>query len=287
MWSLAKLNIFLVVLALALTTNTALRMRGEPYVGISNRYTRPAGGRSTFATSNGSSRIIGGQEAAEASAPWQVSLQNIYGNHFCGGAIIHDQYVLTAASCVSGLQKSWIKVITSTNDWMGLAWYYDVTEIYVHCNFDKPLYHNDIALLKLATLIAYDDQTKNITVADEEELVEGETLTMTGWGSATEGGAYPNALKQLTATYISNEKCRSAYGNSSDVDLGHICTSSPVGEGTCHGDTGGPLLNAKGLLVGIGNWGVPCGRGFPDVFAKVSFYADWIRTTINGCQAST
>uniref|UniRef100_A0A0A1WUE2 Chymotrypsin-2 n=1 Tax=Zeugodacus cucurbitae TaxID=28588 RepID=A0A0A1WUE2_ZEUCU len=277
----AKRNILLAILAVAFTCSSALRMRGEPYEGLRYRNTRP---NLNNRNASASGRIIGGQEAVEASAPWQVTLQNIYGNHFCGGAIIHDRFVVTAASCVSGLQKSWVKVVTSTNDWMGLAWQYDVSEIIVHCNFDKPLYHNDIALLKLSTLIAYDDKTKNITIADEDELVAGETLTMTGWGSATEGGAYPNALKQLKVKYLPYAQCRSAYSNSEDVDMGHLCTTSRNGEGACHGDTGGPLVNEQGQLVGIGNWGVPCGRGFPDVFAKLSFYADWIRSTINGCR---
>lgn len=281
MWYFAKLNILLAILAVAFRCSSALRMHGEPYEGLRYRSTRP---NEDSRGANATVRIIGGQEAIEASAPWQVTIQNIYGNHFCGGAIIHERFVVTAASCVSGLQKSWVKVVTSTNDWMALAWQYDVSEIHVHCNFDKPLYHNDIALLELSTLIAYDDKTKNITVADEDELVEDEMLTMTGWGSSTEGGAYPNALKQLRVKYLPYAKCRSAYGNSEDVDMGHLCITPPVGEGACHGDTGGPLVNEKGLLVGIGNWGVPCGHGFPDVFAKMSFHADWIRSTINGCK---
>ncbi|XP_018791535.1 PREDICTED: chymotrypsin-2-like [Bactrocera latifrons] len=282
MWFFAKLNIFLTILvAVAVTCSFALRMHGEPYEGLRYRNTGPTEASSAASLTG---RIVGGQEAIAASAPWQVSLQNIYGNHFCGGAIIHDRFVVTAASCVSGLQKSWIMVVTSTNNWMGEAWWYAVSAIHVHCNFDKPLYHNDIALLELATLIAYDEKTQNITIADEDELVEGEILTMTGWGSSVEGGAYPNALNQLSVNYLPYKKCRSAYGGSENVDMGHLCTTSPVGQGACHGDTGGPLVNAKGQLVGVGNWGIPCGRGFPDVFAKMSYHADWIRSTINGCQ---
>ncbi|XP_053952805.1 chymotrypsin-2-like [Anastrepha ludens] len=287
MWSSTTVNTFFALLAIiSLTLGSALRMYGEPYEGLRHRNTQPDAGDTAInnRVSGASSRIVGGEEAAQAAAPWQVSLQNIYGSHFCGGAIIHDQFVLTAASCVSGLHKNLVKVITSTNDWMGLAYMYDVEEIIVHCNFDKPLYHNDIALLKLATLIAYDDETKNITIAYEDELEEGDTLTMYGWGKTVEGATnLPRNLMQLEVKYMPYEKCRTAYGGSDDVDMGHLCTSSPVGEGACHGDTGGPLVDGNGTLVGVGNWGIPCGRGFPDVFAKIQYHADWIRTTINGC----
>lgn len=228
--------------------------------------------------------IVGGEIAPEAFAPWQVSLQNQYGNHFCGGAIIADQYVITAASCVAGLQKNNVKVVTSTNIWDGEAWQYEVEDVIFHCNFDKPLYHNDIALIKLTTLIAYDEKTQNITVVELDELKEGENLTMTGWGSSGVGQDYPVELKKLDVTYITNEKCRKMYGlNRNDIDEGHICVQPPSATGACHGDTGGPLVNAEGLLVGVGNFGVPCGVGFPDVFARLSFYNDWIRTNMKGC----
>ncbi|KAI9575583.1 chymotrypsin-2 [Glossina fuscipes] len=228
--------------------------------------------------------IVGGEIAPEAFAPWQVSLQNQYGNHFCGGAIIADQYVITAASCVAGLQKNNVKVVTSTNIWDGEAWQYEVEDVIFHCNFDKPLYHNDIALIKLTTLIAYDEKTQNITVTELDELKEGENLTMTGWGSWGVGLDYPVELKKLEVTYISNENCRKIYGlNRDDIDEGHLCVQPPSATGACHGDTGGPLVNAEGVLVGVGNFGVPCGVGFPDVFARLSFFNDWIRTNMKGC----
>ncbi|KAM7359488.1 chymotrypsin-1-like [Cochliomyia hominivorax] len=265
----------------SLNLSQALRLRGEPYPGVENVQRKVD---QTETLKKPESRIVGGEIAPEAYAPWQVSLQNMYGNHFCGGAIIADQYVVTAASCVAGLDKRFVKVVTSTNDWMGLAWEYYVEDIVIHCNFDKPLYHNDIALIKLTTLIAYDEKTKNITISELDELQEGETLTMTGWGSWVLGQHYPEELKKLDAMLISNDHCKRMYNQyADDIDDGHLCVLPKSGSGACHGDTGGPLVNSKGQLVGVGNWGVPCAHGFPDVFAKLSFYNDWIRTTIKGC----
>ncbi|XP_030559022.1 chymotrypsin-2 [Drosophila novamexicana] len=232
---------------------------------------------------NSNSRIVGGGLAALGSAPYQVSIQNSLGNHMCGGAIIHDQYILTAASCLAGMRKSNVKVVMSTNDWAGPAWEYYVEEIILHCKFDQPLYHNDIALIKMQTLVAYDEVTQNITIAALDDLVAGDKLKMTGWGSTSESGEYEFDLRELEVTYVPTANCNSTYGHTSDLDIGHLCAVGRVGAGACHGDHGGPLVDSQGRLVGIGNWGVPCGRGFPDVFARVSFYYDWIQSTINGC----
>ncbi|XP_017046734.1 chymotrypsin-2 [Drosophila ficusphila] len=234
-----------------------------------------------------SSRIVGGAESDVLAAPYLVSIQNGYGNHFCGGVIIADQWVVTAASCLAGLRKSNVNVVTTTyNNWGSAGWIYSVEEIIMHCNFDQPLYHNDIALIKTHTLFDYDDVTQNITIAPLEDLVEGETLTMYGYGATETGGDFSWELRQLDLTYVPTEKCNSTYGGTGDLDIGHLCAVGRVGAGACHGDAGGPLVDSKGRLVGIGNWGVPCGYGFPDIFARISFYYSWIISTINGCSFS-
>ncbi|XP_016983241.1 chymotrypsin-2 [Drosophila rhopaloa] len=231
-----------------------------------------------------SSRIIGGQVSDVLAAPYLVSVQNALGNHFCGGVMIHDQWVVTAASCLAGLRKNNVRVVTTTyNDWGAEGWWYAVEEIVLHCNFDQPMYHNDIALIKTQTLFAWDEVTQNITIAPLEDLTEGETLTMYGWGSTEIGGDFAWELHQLDLTYVTPAKCNATYGGTADLDLGHLCAVGKVGAGACHGDAGGPLVDSRGRLVGIGNWGVPCAYGFPDVFARISFYYSWIISTINGC----
>ncbi|EDW81690.1 uncharacterized protein Dwil_GK12198 [Drosophila willistoni] len=259
---------FLILLSVSLTQAT-LRKRALPASATASRF---------------SSRIVGGETADVATAPYQVSLQNNYGNHFCSGAIIADQWVVTAASCLGGLRKSNIMVVTTTyNDWGGAGWIYDVEDIVTHCHFDQPLYHNDIALIKLKTLIAYDDVTQNITLAGLEELVAGEKLTVTGWGTTTIGGDMEWELQQLEMTYVPRESCNATFGGTQDLAIGHICAVARVGAGSCHGDAGNPIVDSKGRLVGLGNWGVPCGYGFPDVFANIPYFYDWIQATINGC----
>ncbi|KAH8288740.1 hypothetical protein KR054_009160 [Drosophila jambulina] len=278
----------LLLLALLLTLQSApseaMRQRGEPQPGIANVNRHRS--RQEEATIQPQGRIAGGNTASEGSWPWIGSIQNVYSYHLCGCSIIDKRWVLTAASCVSGLRARNLIVVTGTNNWWSLtASYYQVDQIHVHCNFDKPLYHNDIALLHLSEDIVYDEVTQNITLADIDELTMGETLSFAGWGSPEAMGTYEQYLRESSGVYVPVDECIKLLGDTEDVDLGHVCVQMEAGKGACHGDTGGPLIDSQQRLVGLGNWGVPCGRGHPDVYARVPFYHDWIRTTMNGCSS--
>ncbi|XP_022228356.2 chymotrypsin-2 [Drosophila obscura] len=283
MRTLWKITGLLGLILLMLQAAEALRLRGEQLPGLAG-INRHRTSDAATARSGPEGRVTGGTTAAEDSWPSIVSLQNVYGYHLCGGAIIDQEWIVTAASCVSGLRPRNVVVVTGTTDWWSLyAIYYFVDSIHVHCNFDKPLYHNDIALLHLSAAIEYNENTTSIALADIDELQEGETLTFAGWGSPTASGTYERYLQEASGDYVSVEKCRTELGGTDDVDLGHVCLQLPAGKGACHGDTGGPLIDSQGRLVGIGNWGVPCALGYPDVYARTAFYHDWIRTTMNGC----
>ncbi|KAM8704776.1 hypothetical protein ACLKA7_009262 [Drosophila subpalustris] len=258
----------------------ALRLHGEQMPGQASIRMRT----SARISPEREGRVTGGDLAGLGEWPWIVSIQNQFGLPFCGGAIIDDVWILTAASCVSGLRARNLYILTGTlSSWNNTALHYFVDEIHVHCNFDKPLYHNDIAMLHLSSSITYNTETAKISLSEVDELQEGEKLSFAGWGTTSAEGSGSQYLQQSEGNYLSVDKCRSALGETDDVDLGHVCVQMEAGKGMCHGDTGGPLINAQKQLVGIGNWGVPCGRGFPDVYARVAFYNDWIRTIINGC----
>ncbi|XP_068153289.1 chymotrypsin-2 [Drosophila tropicalis] len=285
MRTLCRSTILLTIGLVFLIPTDALRMRGDeqlPGLAALNKR-RPTEDEMT-AKKGPQGRVVGGTTAALGEWPWIVTLQNIYSFHFCSGVIISENWVITAASCVSGLRPRNVLVVVGTVDWWDYtAVYYNADAIHVHCNFDNPLYHNDIALIHIYGEFEFDDYIANATLADIDELQEGDKLKFAGWGSSSSTGTYERYLQQAEGTYLPVEQCRADLGDTEDVDYGHVCVKLNAGTGACHGDAGGPLIDEQNRVVGFGNWGVPCGYGRPDVYARAAFYSDWIRTTINGC----
>lgn len=228
-------------------------------------------------------RMAGGHDAVEGAHPYQVSLQTVYKEHFCGGAILDEYWVVTAAHCVTGWNPAYLRVVTGTNQYKVPGETYHVESVKIHCNYDRPMYHNDIALLKMKDPIQFNAKTQKIEY-DPIPLQKDEEVTLTGWGSAVLFGKYPDNLQSLQLKFVPHEDCVALLKNDPAVDIGHICTFSKAGEGTCHGDSGGPLVR-DGKLVGIVNWGEPCATGVPDMQASISYYHDFIRTTIKGCNS--
>lgn len=233
-------------------------------------------------------RIVGGQVAEIGFAKYQISLQGMYGGHMCGGAIIGDRWVLTASHCVDGYNPSYLRVITGTNVYFEPGATYAVEEFWIHCNYDNPTYHNDIAILRTAEPIVFNELTQPVPLP-VSPLRDGDEIILTGWGDNVLWGGTPDNLHKLHTKFMTYEECREIYGGAEMLDVGHICTFTRVGEGSCHGDSGGPLV-ANGYLVGLVNWGMPCATGAPDAHASVYYYRDWIRKVMSGncrsCQCS-
>ncbi|XP_017118595.1 chymotrypsin-2 [Drosophila elegans] len=222
-------------------------------------------------------RIVGGQVADDGFAPYQISLQGISGAHSCGGAIISERWVLTAAHCVVSANIQWLVVVTGTNKYNQPGGRYLLKAIHIHCNYDTPKMHNDIALLQLIEPIGWNERTQPIPLP-LVPMQPGDEVILTGWGSTVLWGASPIDLQVLHLQYVPHRECKILLSGDEDCDVGHPLRQ---GEGACHGDSGGPLIS-NGYLVGLVNWGWPCATGVPDVHASVYFYRSWIRDVMSG-----
>jgi len=242
-------------------------------------------------------KIVGGVEATPNQWPWQVALF-IDNAWFCGGALISENYVLTAAHCADGATYFDIMAgahnvressepnrveITSFNGW-------------THPEWDPNTLSNDIALVELPEPINFNDYIKpSCQPAASDSADVGELVTCTGWGKPSDsaGGISPVLRMVEDLPIISNAECNAIYGIVGD---GVVCIDTAGGKGTCSGDSGGPLNmkfdvvdkegnpGQKWKQVGVVSFGASagCEVGYPAGFTRNAYFMDWICSETNG-----
>jgi len=218
-------------------------------------------------------RIVGGEDALDR-VPYQISMRN-RGSHSCGGSIIAPRWIVTAAHCIISANVRDLQIYVGSNRRSSGGTSYDVVRKITHERYNSPNYHNDIGLLQTALEIQFNENVQPIKLRQAYVPDKAFPIRLTGWGRLSAGGAIPEVLQSLLVQHIDYDECKRLHGGSNDVGVGHLCTFTRSGEGACNGDSGGPLVH-EGELVALVNWGIPCGRGYPDAHARISTYYDWV-----------
>ena len=207
--------------------------------------------------------------------PYQASLRTISLKlHICGGSIISDRFILTAAHCVVGVTIRYVIVGSIySNGLEGVT--YVIENAVSHQDYQRgPIVLNDIALLKTTSKIKFTDYVKPIPIK-YEFVGRSQTVLLAGFGDIDNNQTVPVKLQYQKFKTISNKECSKA-GWGHYIHPSHLCVKGVPSISACSGDSGGALA-VNGSLVGIVSFGPKnCGLGYPDVYTRVSEFREWI-----------
>nr|P19799.1 RecName: Full=Trypsin; Flags: Precursor [Xenopus laevis]CAA37538.1 unnamed protein product [Xenopus laevis] len=221
-------------------------------------------------------KIIGGATCAKSSVPYIVSLNSGY--HFCGGSLITNQWVVSAAHCY----KASIQVRLGEHNIAlseGTEQFISSSKVIRHSGYNSYTLDNDIMLIKLSSPASLNAAVNTVPLPSGCSAA-GTSCLISGWGNTLSNGSnYPDLLQCLNAPILTNAQCNSAYPG--EITANMICVGyMEGGKDSCQGDSGGPVV-CNGQLQGVVSWGYGCAmRNYPGVYTKVCNYNAWIQNTI-------
>ncbi|XP_073838603.1 brachyurin-like [Musca autumnalis] len=234
-------------------------------------------------------RITNGELAKPGQFPYQVGLSLVFGSSgaWCGGTLISDRWILTAAHCTDGADGVTVYLgaidIKDDNEKGQQRIYTSKSNIVIHADWDPSTLSNDISLIKMPVAVEFNDRIQPAALPKMDghySTYEGDMVWASGWGKDSDKSTTVSQfLRYIEVPVMKQSTCKTYYlGVVTDK---MICISTSGKKSTCNGDSGGPLVykhDGVNTVIGATSFGIAlgCEKGFPGVFTRVTAYLDWI-----------
>uniref|UniRef100_A0A1B6D8K3 CLIP domain-containing serine protease n=1 Tax=Clastoptera arizonana TaxID=38151 RepID=A0A1B6D8K3_9HEMI len=241
-------------------------------------------------------RVVGGRAAVAGSWPWAAALG--YTNNgvlewLCGGTLVSDRYIVTAAHCIvnergRALTKIRIGDVDMNTEKQDGAFPVDaeIDEIIPHENYNASNRVADIGLVRIRGRISqFTDFIRPICLPLAPNLrwntFEGYTPFVVGWGDTAYMGQSSSILQEVQMDVINVTTCARVFSKFERTTIDHrvICAEA-FGKDACRGDSGCPMMLPNGenfYLIGVVSYGYKCAEpGYPGVYTRVTEYIEWL-----------
>ncbi|XP_018566991.1 serine protease persephone [Anoplophora glabripennis] len=225
-------------------------------------------------------RRANGDEAKPHSLPYMAAIHTITSDKavLCGGTLISDSIVMTAARCVSGTTEAEVILgahnIDEEEDTQVVI---NSSEFVIHPNYTDDSNLHDIALIQLPTSVTLNENIALVALPTLDDANYDDALGfVAGWGKTTDT-TYSSVLQVINVTIIPTTACEVS------LAFDQICTKRVEEKSICLGDSGSPLVVDR-VQVGIVSYGsnLGCAVGLPGVYTRIARYLSWLYKNIEG-----
>lgn len=224
-------------------------------------------------------RILGGQEAKSHERPYMASVQ-VNGKHVCGGFLVSEQWVLSAAHCLEDVAEGKLQVLLGAHSLSQpepSKRLYDVLRAVPHPDSQPDTIDHDLLLLKLSEKAELGPAAQPLAWQREDHEVPAGTLCdVAGWGVVSHTGRRPDRLQHLLLPVLDRTTCNLRTYHDGTITERMMCAESNRRD-SCKGDSGGPLV-CGGVAEGVVTSGSRvCGnRKKPGIYTRLASYVAWI-----------